>query len=65
MAPSTGEYQPVNDVFKIIFLLITIVDRVDDNTNKILRYSFQFVNLHTINSRVNAILILLVYASND
>ncbi|KAH9801749.1 hypothetical protein KPL71_001139 [Citrus sinensis] len=50
---TTGEYRPLSNQYKIIFLVITSLKRLEEGTVKIPINGFQFVSPNLINLRVN------------
>ena len=50
---TTGEYRPLSNQYKIIFLVITSLKRLEEGTVKIPINGFQFVSLNLIDLRVN------------
>ena len=56
---TTGEYRPLSNQYKIIFLLITSLKSSAEGTVKILINRFQFISPNLIDIRVNDNTILL------
>ena len=50
---TTGEYRPLSNQYKIIFLVITSLKRLEEGTVKIPINGFQFVSPNLIDLRVN------------
>ena len=50
---STGQYQPVMNDYKIIFLLMTSMRIAEKGGAKIDHYGFQFISLELLDSRIN------------
>ena len=50
---TTGEYRPLSNQYKIIFLVITSLKRLEEGTIKIPINGFQFVSPNLIDLRVN------------
>ncbi|XP_024039626.1 replication factor A protein 1-like [Citrus clementina] len=50
---TTGEYRPLSNQYKIIFLVITSLKRLEEGTVKIPINGFQFVSPNLINLCVN------------
>ena len=48
-----GEYKPLSNQYKIIFLIITLLKRLEEITVKIPINGFQFVSPNLIDLRVN------------
>ena len=49
----TGEYKPLSNQYNIIFLVITLLKRLEEETVKILINGFQFISLNLIDIHVN------------
>ena len=50
---TTGEYRPLSNQYKIIFLVINSLKRLEEGIVKIPINRFQFVSLNLIDLRVN------------
>lgn len=48
-----GGYQVTDNPLKICFLVITKIRRIEDLSGRIPRYAFQFIDLLTLDARVN------------
>ena len=55
---TTGEYRPLSNQFKIIFLVKTSLKRLEEETIKIPINGFQFISPNLIDIRVNDNIIL-------